>query len=206
MLQFQISSELCAIASVANTIPDELLLIQDKLASFLQRIHMTFADRPDELRVGMEVWCKDSWSTYKNGIIRYIGTVKPQNELNLIDVELSNVYIDVELFNIQTAGLHRVPHNEVLRRGVTVTFKPAYVFQIFQSTVRIYDVSKRYGFLNCRHNRSLFFHTSGVIWNEFPHSRIEAGQIVKHTIRYNLNQRWHMINIVADNIFPLSLY
>ena len=106
---------------------------------------MIFADRPDELTVGMEVWCKDAWSTYRNGIIRYIGAAEPQNELNQIDVELSNVHIDVELSNVQASVFHRVPEDQALRPGVIVTFKPAYVFQLFQSTVRTYDVSKRYG-------------------------------------------------------------
>ena len=132
MLMLQKSYELCAMASLARTIPDEMVLIQDELELFLQRTKMTFADRPDQLAVGMEVLCQSDCITYRNGIIQYIGYSKPQNSLNLIEVEFqTSVY--------------------------KMSFKPDNVFQIFQSTVRTYDVSRHYGFLNFQHSKSVFF-------------------------------------------------
>ena len=186
MLMLQKSYELCAMASLARTIPDEMVLIQDELELFLQRTKMTFADRPDQLAVGMEVWCQNDCITYRNGIIQYIGYSKPQNSLNLIEVDLSHTRSQFQ------ASVYKM------------SFKPDNVFQIFQSTVRTYDVSRHYGFLNYQHSKSLFFHASHVIWSLFHHNRIEAGQVVKHTVKYAWNPRVKMINIVADNVCPVS--
>ena len=185
MLVLQRSYELCAMASLARTIPDEMVLIQDELELFLSQTKMTFADRPDQLTVGMEVWCQNDCITYRSGIIQYIGYTKPQNSLNLIEVDLSHTRSQFQ------ASAHKK------------FFKPDNVFQIFQSTVRTYDVSRHYGFLNLQHSTSVFFHASDVIWSLFLHNRIEAGQVVKHTVKYAWNPRLKLINIVANNVFPV---
>ena len=118
-------------------------------------------------------------------------TIWEHNRLNLIDVVLSHV------------------HSHSQAPVFTIGFKPAYVFQIFQSTVRTYNMSTHYGFLNFKNNETLLFHRSGVLWNLFPHSSIENGQTVKHTIKYDWKNRnsigrTQTLDIIADNIFPVS--
>ena len=163
-----------------------MIIIQDKLQSFLQRPKIMFTDRADELAVGMEVLCKDASQTYRNGVIRYISAIQPHDHLNLINVELYHEHLPLQA------------------SSSSILLKPAYIFQIFQSTVKTFDVSKGYGFLTFKNSKSLFFHASHVIWNSFPHTRIEEGQVVKHTIKYSWNQPVPCMNIIADNVFAVS--
>ena len=132
-------TELCAVASLAKTIPEEIILIQDTLALFLKRTKLTFSDRPDELAVGMEVWCNTGYGGMA-GIIRYIDTIQPENRLNTIGVEL----------------YHEHPNARFTHQPRDIVLKPDKVFQIFQSTVQFYNVAKRYGFLNHK-NKTFFF-------------------------------------------------
>ena len=186
MLMLQNSPEICAFASLGKNIPNEMIIIQDKLQSFLQRPKIMFTDRADELAVGMEVFCKDASQTYRNGIIRYIGATQQHDQFILINVELYHA------------------HPSFKASSSSIILKPASVFQIFQSTVKTFDVSKGYGFLTFKNSKSFFFHASHVNWNSFPHSRIQEGQVVKHTIKYSWNQPVPCMNIIADNVFAVS--
>ena len=186
MPTFQSISELCAVAALTKNIPDAIVLIQDQLALFLKRTKLTFPDRPDELTVGMEVWCNQE-PGYMAGIIRYIDPVQPHNRLNLINVELYHAH--------PSAIFKNYTRNVVLNAEN--------VFQLFQSTVETYNITRRYGFLNYKNKRSYFFHASGVIINMFRNTRIEVGQVVNHTIKYNFHERSQTMDIIAHYVHPL---
>ena len=180
MFILQVHPELCAMRSLTKTIPDGMHLIRDRLASFFKGIIITFTDRPDELSIGIEVLCKEESDINRGGIIHKIwkdGTIGV------------TFYYVLPQARPQTCFLIYYPGN---------------VFQIFQSSVKSYNASKRWGFLQFNTSTLFFFLAKDTIASSFPHSRIVEGQLVKHTIKYNWNQRRQRMDIIAGNVLAIK--
>ena len=135
MFILQVHPEVCAIRSLAKTIPDGMHLIRDKLGSFFKGIRITFTDRPDELSIGIEVFCKEESEINRGGIIHKIWR----------DGKIGVVFHYV------------LP--QAMPQTCCLIYNPGNVFQIFQSSVKTYNASKRWGVL--KFNSSTFFSCEG---------------------------------------------